>query len=123
MGWAEGTAVPHPAAILSYGLRMAQLWHTESMLSDEIPSTRAMRSLDKPARYLIVLEGRLDEEWADWFGDFTLDVCDNGSQRPPTTTLTGVLPDQAALRGLLGRIWDLNLVLVAVTRLEDGRQN
>jgi hypothetical protein len=32
------------------------------------------------------------------------------------TTLTGTLPDQAALRGLLSRIWDLNLTLIAVKR-------
>jgi hypothetical protein len=34
------------------------------------------------------------------------------------TTLTGPVADQAALRGLLSKIWDLNLVLISATRIE-----
>jgi hypothetical protein len=35
-----------------------------------------------------------------------------------TTTLSGRVPDQAALHGLLEKIRDLGLVLIAVERLE-----
>ena len=34
------------------------------------------------------------------------------------TTLTGPVADQAALRGILTKVWDLNLTLISVTRIE-----
>jgi hypothetical protein len=41
----------------------------------------------------------------------------------PTTTLVGPVVDQAALRGLLCRLWDLNLTLISVRRLAaDGKE-
>jgi hypothetical protein len=36
----------------------------------------------------------------------------------PVTVLNGSVLDQAALRGLLTQIWDLNLTLISVTRVE-----
>jgi RNA binding exosome subunit len=39
-----------------------------------------------------------------------------GTDGNPITVLTGRLPDQAALRGILTRLWDLNLTLISVTR-------
>lgn len=36
----------------------------------------------------------------------------------PTTLITGGLPDQAALHGLLERIRDLNLKLISVEQLK-----
>jgi hypothetical protein len=35
--------------------------------------------------------------------------------------LTGSLADQAALRGILTRLWDLNLTLISVVR--NGKEN
>jgi hypothetical protein len=37
------------------------------------------------------------------------------------TTLTGPVPDQAALRGMLIKIWDLNLILLSVNAVDTGR--
>jgi len=34
------------------------------------------------------------------------------------TILTGAVADQAALRGILSRIWDLNLTLISVNRVD-----
>ena len=34
------------------------------------------------------------------------------------TTLTGTVADQPKLRGILSKIWDLNLTVISVTRLE-----
>ena len=65
----------------------------------------------KQAVYRIEVEGRLDESWSGWFSGMTLTSQDDVS------TLTGPLADQAALRGLLSKIWDLNLTLVSVLRL------
>jgi hypothetical protein len=70
-----------------------------------------------PATYQIEVLGRLDAKWAAWFADMTIGYNDDvGGVR--VTTLTGVVPDQSALHGLLGRIRDLNLPLLSVTRLD-----
>jgi len=63
--------------------------------------------------YQIKVEGRLDASWSDWFNDMTITLDSD------TTTLTGAIADQSALRGILNKLWDLNLVLVSVNRLND----
>ena len=40
--------------------------------------------------------------------------------QPAVTVLTGVLPDQSALFGILARLQDLGLELVELRRLGDG---
>lgn len=68
--------------------------------------------LDGPMTYQIQVQGRLDEDWSDWFKGMTL-TFEGG-----ITTLTGPVADQAALRGTLTRIWDVNLTLISVRRIE-----
>ncbi len=65
--------------------------------------------------YEITLEGCLDPGWSDWFGEMELAQA-SGADGNPITILTGRLPDQASLRGILTRLWDLNLTLISVTR-------
>lgn len=64
--------------------------------------------------YTLRVAGRLDEHWSSWFDGFTVAAGEDG-----TTRLTGAVPDQAALHGLLTRIRDLGLDLLAVTREDD----
>ncbi len=61
--------------------------------------------------YQIRIEGWLDGQWSDWFSGLTISVLDNNE-----TLLTGPVADQVALRGILERLWDLNLVLISVER-------
>lgn len=70
----------------------------------------------RPARYEIRVDGILDERWADWFGG--LQVSSDGTQ----TVIAGLLPDQAALHGLLARVRDLGLSLISVRQLDAGDQ-
>jgi uncharacterized membrane protein len=49
-----------------------------------------------PAVYQLRIAGHLDHHWSPWIGDLTLTHEDDG-----TTSLTGVVSDQAALHGLL----------------------
>jgi hypothetical protein len=63
--------------------------------------------------YRIAVEGGLDTRWAAWFEGLT--VADDGAGH---TILTGPVADQAALRGILNKLWDLNLTLVSVRRIE-----
>ena len=61
-------------------------------------------TLDQPATYQIQVPGHLDESWSEWAGGMKITV-ENGDDGPPTTTLTGVVADQAALQGLLRRLF------------------
>jgi hypothetical protein len=73
-------------------------------------------NLDKPATYQIKVPGKLDESWSEWAGGMTVTVgsYDDGL---PVTTLTGTF-DQAALQGLLRRLYSLGLPLISVNCLE-----
>ena len=66
-----------------------------------------------PARYWIRVRGTLPAEWADWFDGFTLSHEAGGD-----TTLTGSVVDQAMLHGLINRVRDLGLTLVAIERID-----
>ena len=63
--------------------------------------------------YCIQIKGHLDSYWTDWFDGLTISHQEDGK-----TLLTGPIVDQAALFGLLLKIRDLNLPLLAVSRLE-----
>jgi hypothetical protein len=67
----------------------------------------------KPAIYEIRIRGRLDEDWVEWFEDMTLTHTSEGH-----TLLTGPVPDQAALHGLLNKVRNLNLELISATQIE-----
>ena len=69
--------------------------------------------------YEIRVQGELDQGWQQWFNG--LDVTfSRGSAQEPSTTLTGAMADQSALRGILCKLWDLNLTLTSVRRIEVG---
>jgi hypothetical protein len=65
-----------------------------------------------PVAYRVRIAGRLDEHWSSWFGELALTYDDTDG----TTELVGVLPDQAALHGLLTKVRDLGVELISVTR-------
>ena len=69
-----------------------------------------------PGRCAIRIQGHLDDRWAAWFGGLTLTREDNG-----TTLLTGPVVDQAALHGLLRKVRDVGMPLLAVMRIEPGQ--
>lgn len=62
-----------------------------------------------PSGYRLRVDGHLDHHWSSWFGDLTLRHHDDG-----TTSLTGSVADQAELHGLLSKIRDLGIALIAV---------
>jgi hypothetical protein len=70
------------------------------------------RSVDQTGLYEIQVLGILDESWSGWFGGMMITV------EKDVTTMSGSVPDQTALRGILDRIWDLNLALISVRRTD-----
>ena len=73
-------------------------------------------TLDRPATYQIKVPGHLDESWSDWDGKMTIAV-ESDVDDLPVTTLTGIV-DQAALQGLLRRLYSLGLPLISVNCIE-----
>jgi len=67
--------------------------------------------------YEIKIKGHLDQRWSDWFADLKLTHLEGD-----VTLLSGPLPDQAAIHGLLERIRDLNLTLISVNRGDPSTQ-
>lgn len=66
----------------------------------------------QPPVYQIKLEGRLGEQWTAWLDGLSITLDESGD-----TLLTGPVVDQAALYGLLRKVRDLGLPLLALYRL------
>jgi len=70
-------------------------------------------STPEAAHYEIRVKGHLVPHWQDWFEGLTATVLSNDE-----IILSGPVPDQAALQGLIARVGDLNLELIQVTKCE-----
>lgn len=64
-----------------------------------------------PARYEVRVEGVLDGRWSEWFEGLHL------QNQSGETILSGALPDQPALHGILDKVRDLGLTIITVRRL------
>lgn len=65
--------------------------------------------------YDIRVEGTLDQSWSDWLEGMTVRI-ETRTGDLPITTFSGSVADQSALRGIMNRLWDINLTLVSVNR-------
>ncbi len=63
--------------------------------------------------YEIWVQGHLDRERAEWFCGLSVTNTDGGA-----AILSGPIADQSALYGVLAKIRDLNLPLLALNRIE-----
>jgi hypothetical protein len=71
------------------------------------------RTYDKPCIYHVRVRGVLDERWSKYFDNLKITPLENEE-----TLISGLLADQAAVHGLLAKIRDLGLPLLAVKRVE-----
>ena len=62
-----------------------------------------------PTYYVITVRGHLDHYWSDWFEGLTITNGANGE-----AVLAGPLVDQAAVYGVLMKMRDLGLTLIAL---------
>jgi hypothetical protein len=71
-----------------------------------------MTSLEEhvlPTDYTITVRGHLADHWSAWFDGLTITNQLNGE-----AVLTGPILDQAALHGVLAKLRDLGVALIAV---------
>ena len=71
------------------------------------------------ASYKIQIRGHVGQDWSEWFSDLKL-AADYAADGTPITVLSGPIPDQAALHGVLARIRDMGLQLISVGRIEES---
>ena len=69
----------------------------------------------EPAVYQIKVKGQLSGDWRAWFDGMTVTQDATGA-----TLITGPVADQAALHGLLRKVRDLGLTLLALSASEPG---
>jgi hypothetical protein len=65
-------------------------------------------------KYRILVKECLDRKMIDWFGDLTITPIENGG-----TMLSGTFPDQPALRGFLEQLWNLNITVITVEKVQN----
>jgi hypothetical protein len=78
---------------------------------------REKLTLDQPATYRILVQGHLGEDWIDWFDGLKIAVARQATGFS-ITTLTGTVVDQAALQGLLNKLYYLGLPLISVQQID-----
>jgi hypothetical protein len=60
----------------------------------------------------IHIKGHLDKSWSDWLEGMEIKLLDSGE-----TVLSGYIRDQAALMGILTRLYNMNLTLLSVNEV------
>lgn len=71
---------------------------------------------DPSAPYQIIVKGKIRQDWSDWLSGMEIDTAMDG-EGTQITRLVGVVADQAALRGILCKIWDLNLTVLSISQV------
>jgi hypothetical protein len=79
------------------------------MANERLPT----RDSGEPVVYQLRVKGHLGAQWGAWFGGMTVTQTANGE-----TLITGLVADQAALYGLLRKVRDLGLPLLALSSSE-----
>ena len=77
---------------------------------------RPTLTLYSPATYQIKIPGQLDESWVEWAENLEITIETNQDGDPITTLISTI--DQAALIGILRRLYSLGLPLISVAYQE-----
>jgi hypothetical protein len=72
---------------------------------------------EKVSVYEIRVKGHLGGRWSEWFDGLQITNLENGE-----ALLSGEVMDQAELHGVLAKVRDLGLPLVAVTSVERAKE-
>ncbi|MGE5603582.1 MAG: hypothetical protein ACM30E_11055, partial [Nitrososphaerales archaeon] len=74
---------------------------------------------DAPGTYRIRVQGHLAAHWTDALAGMAISAR-VGRGKPPCSTLTGTLIDQACLMGVLTALYEMGYTLLDVKRLPDA---
>jgi hypothetical protein len=85
------------------------------MVDENIKAPR----MTSPVWYRILVKGKLDLHWRDWFNGAEV-ILEHNKAGSPCTTLVCKVKDQAELLGILTRVNGLNLPLLQVNIIEQG---
>ena len=61
--------------------------------------------------FQIRIQGQINESWSDWLGGLTITVQPEGE-----TLLAGPIADQAALHGIMDRLYAMNLSILSIVQ-------
>lgn len=61
----------------------------------------------------IRIKETLSDGWSEWLEGLLVTLDEEGN-----TILMGTLPDQSALRGILGKLWDMNLTVLSFSFID-----
>lgn len=64
--------------------------------------------------YMIHVRGVLDPTWSHWFDDWTINDAGDG-----TMLLRGLVQDETALYGIIGKLRDLGLAMISCAPEQD----
>jgi hypothetical protein len=81
-------------------------WKIENKPENE----RAILTSAHGGFFEIHVKGQLDESWSDWLDGMEVKLVENGEMK-----LFGYICDQAALMGILNKLYGLNLALLSVS--------
>ena len=73
-------------------------------------------SLDRPITYEITVWEHIDKNWLDWADELVIVVSHRDDGQHTTSLICTV--DQAALHGILRRIYSLGIPLISVNSIE-----
>ena len=74
----------------------------------------------RPAIYQIKIQGDLGENWSDKLGGMQVTV-ERRNKKKPVSILIGKVRDQSALAGILNALYELNMFIITIDVLEDGK--
>lgn len=94
----------------------SQRWYYYGAMLDDKPGSKV--GSDIRWKYEIRLRGSLNQHWAEWFNGSTVRI-ESSAKDPSITTIYCQALDQAKLRGILNKLWDLNLKLLSVRKICD----
>ena len=68
--------------------------------------------------YQIRIQGHIDQSWSDWLGGLAITPEIGGE-----TLLSGAIIDQAALYGILDKLYALNLSMLSVVQIRSNQED
>ena len=78
--------------------------------------TKLSKRSSTPLGYEIRVAGSLPDRWSDWFEGLSI-TCQDGETR-----IRGLVADQAALYGLLRKVRDTGMTLIAVNPIDSEEE-